>query len=89
MNKCLGCGSLLQYDNPNLEGYTSNKDATYCERCFRTMHYNELKSSDLKYNNTDLLNQINEKSSLTLFLVDRSSGHGAICIHTRLSGRAA
>ena len=27
MNKCLGCGALLQYDNPNIEGYTSKKDS--------------------------------------------------------------
>lgn len=71
MNKCLGCGSLLQYDNPNLEGYTSNKDATYCERCFRIKNYGDYKSI-VKDNNTfiSILKEINNNKSLVLLVVD-------------------
>lgn len=71
MNKCLGCGSLLQYDNPNLEGYTSNKDATYCERCFRIKNYGDYKSI-VKDNNTfiNILKEINNTKSLVLLVVD-------------------
>lgn len=68
--KCVGCGAVLQNSNKEEKGFVKEVNFDYCERCFRTIHYSELKSSDLKYNNNDLLNQINEKSSLTLFLVD-------------------
>lgn len=68
--KCVGCGSLLQSANKEEKGFVKNINFDYCERCFRTINYNELKVSDLKYNNDNLLKKINEQASLTLFLVD-------------------
>jgi len=71
MNKCLGCGSVLNYENPNLEGYTSKLDSTYCERCFRIKNYGEYKSV-VKDNNTfiNILKDINTTNSLVLLVVD-------------------
>lgn len=71
MNKCLGCGSLLQYDNPNIEGYASKEESTYCERCFRIKNYGEYKSV-VKDNNTfiNILKEINNTDSLVLLVVD-------------------
>ena len=70
IKKCIGCGGVLQNDNKLEKGYVKNLDFDYCERCFRTIHYSELKTSDLKYNNDNLLKNINQNSSLTLFLID-------------------
>ena len=43
MNKCQGCGSILQNENPNLDGYSKNIDNILCERCFRIKNYNDYK----------------------------------------------
>ena len=43
MNRCVGCGITLQNKNPNELGYTKKIDNLYCERCFKTIHYNEEK----------------------------------------------
>lgn len=71
MNKCLGCGSVLNYENPNLEGYTSKLDSTYCERCFRIRNYGEYKSV-IKDNDTfiNILKEINNTNSLVLLVTD-------------------
>ena len=42
---CLGCGSVLQNENPKQKGYVTNFDMTYCERCFRLKHYHEFPTS--------------------------------------------
>lgn len=70
MNKCLGCGVILQYDNPNIEGYTSKLDSKYCERCFKIKNYGEYKSV-IKDNNTflNILKDINP-NSLVLLVTD-------------------
>lgn len=69
MNKCVGCGIILQNDNSNKLGYTKKLDNKYCERCFKTIHYNEEK----KVNNIDnnkIINKINKLEYLTLFITD-------------------
>ena len=71
MNKCLGCGSVLNYENPNIEGYTSKIDSTYCERCFRIKNYGEYKS--IVKENKDFINilkEINNTNSLVLLVTD-------------------
>lgn len=71
MNKCLGCGSLLNYENSNIEGYTSKLDSTYCERCFRIKNYGEYKSVVKDNNNfINILKDINITNSLVLLVVD-------------------
>lgn len=71
MNKCLGCGSVLQTENSNIEGFTNKKDSTYCERCFRIKNYGEYKSI-VKDNNTfiNILKEIDKSNSLVLLVVD-------------------
>ena len=70
MNKCLGCGAQLQYDNPSVEGFTSKLDSKYCERCFKIKNYGEYKSV-IKDNNTflNILKEINP-NSLVLLVTD-------------------
>jgi len=71
MNKCLGCGTILQHDNPNLEGFVSKEGMDYCERCFRIKNYGDYKSI-VKDNNTfiNILKDINKTNSLVLLVVD-------------------
>ena len=46
MNKCLGCGAVLQDVDSFKEGFVKNLDNNYCERCFRIKNYNDYIFSD-------------------------------------------
>ena len=71
MNKCLGCGVLLQTENPKLIGYAQNENDKLCQRCFKIKNYNDYK---IVNNNNDkyisILNQINDNNDLVLVIVD-------------------
>ncbi len=73
MNKCGGCGAILQCQNPNQEGYIqeSAKNKNLCERCFRIQNYNEYKRVT-KVNTEFLenLDQIKQTGDLTLLVLD-------------------
>ncbi len=69
MSKCLGCGITLQNENKEKVGYTKNLDNKYCERCFRTIHYNEYKKVD-NINNEDIIKRINKLNMFTIFITD-------------------
>ena len=43
MNKCHGCGIVLQNEDINKLGFTKNINSDLCERCFRIKHYNDYK----------------------------------------------
>ena len=49
MSKCIGCGITLQDQKKDMLGYTPSINNPYCERCFKTIHYNE----NIKINNLD------------------------------------
>ncbi len=73
MNKCEGCGAILQSTNPIKEGYIKEfvKNQYLCERCFRIQHYNEYKrvtkeNSEFFQN----LEQIKQTKALTILVVD-------------------
>lgn len=69
MSKCIGCGITLQNEDINGLGYTKKQDNLYCERCFKTIHYNE----ERKVNNIDnskIINKINKLGYLTIFITD-------------------
>jgi len=71
MNKCLGCGSILNYENPSAEGYTSKINADYCERCFRIKNYGEYKL--VAKDNSEFINilkEINSTNSLVILVTD-------------------
>ena len=71
--KCIGCGSILQCENSELEGYIpSNKIETsdYCQRCFRLKNYG-LKNVDKPIiSDEDIIKKVNESNSFAFFLVD-------------------
>lgn len=71
--KCIGCGSFLQYQNEQEKGYIpQNKyeDSSYCERCFKIIHYNEKIITDLANINEYIKNEVNSKAKYVYFLID-------------------
>lgn len=40
--RCKGCGATLQDQNQDLVGYTPNLQNTYCQACYKLMHYGEV-----------------------------------------------
>lgn len=71
MNKCTGCGAILQNIDIDKEGYVVNLENKLCERCFRIKNYN-----DYKYiikDNDDfikILKSINNTNDLLVLVVD-------------------
>lgn len=45
MNKCIGCGSILQDIDKNKDGYVLDINDKLCQRCFRIRYYNEYKNT--------------------------------------------
>lgn len=68
--RCVGCGSTMQYDDENKVGYSPKKDAKLCQRCFKLKNYNEKVLTDLKYDNQDIINIINENANQVFFVTD-------------------
>lgn len=70
MNKCVGCGSVLQSKNIDKEGYTKNINNELCERCFRIKHYSDYKL--ISKDNNDFINILTNinKDSLVVLVVD-------------------
>lgn len=77
--QCIGCGALIQTEEPDQEGYLpvgafkkgEAKGEFYCQRCYRLRHYNEL--SDLKIADDvflDRLNQVAEDDAFVINVVD-------------------
>ncbi len=75
MNKqCLGCGSVLQSDSVNKEGFVKSNvydKSDYCERCFKIMHYGEYSVLDKKIDTDGIIRNINsDKIASVAFLID-------------------
>ena len=71
MNKCSGCGAILQCENQNKEGYVKQINSSLCERCFRIINYNEYQK--IEKNNDEfvkILEQINKTGDLVLLVID-------------------
>ncbi len=70
--KCFGCGSILQSINPSSIGYIPIKkaDAIYCERCFRLLHYHELRMDLLPFTNQELLEQAKKLQKPVYYFLD-------------------
>lgn len=73
MNKCLGCGAILQSSNVSEVGYVRNinDDKLLCERCFRIKNYGDYKVV-IKSNSEfiDILKNINKTDDLVVLVVD-------------------
>lgn len=69
MNKCIGCGEILQYEDINKIGYAV-KGSDICKRCFDLTHYNKNIELNNYIDNNKLLENINKKKIFTIFLCD-------------------
>lgn len=71
MKTCKGCGAPLQSVDPKAVGYTPKENSTYCQRCFRLMHYDDLVVSMRKGIDPDVvMNRIAQMDALILWVVD-------------------
>ena len=70
IKKCLGCGIPLQQDKPQELGYTPDLKHPYCERCFKTIHYNAKIPAKINFSNAELIQKINQEKGLVIFLTD-------------------
>lgn len=74
MNKvCFGCGVKLQTEDKDALGYvpmSKVNEAKYCMRCFRMMHYGEVKSTETPKEAKEIINKINKDVRFCIFLVD-------------------
>ena len=70
IKKCIGCGVILQNIDLEKVGYTPKLDNDYCMRCFKIAHYNEDIKPKIKIDNNKIIENINNKKTFTLFLMD-------------------
>lgn len=85
--RCIGCGAVIQTENPDELGYTPNSalekgkesGEIYCQRCFRLRHYNEIMPVSLTDDDfLTLLNQIRDANALIVYLVDVFDFNGSL-----------
>lgn len=74
LRKCIGCGAILQQTDENKPGYINDVDdmkQTYCKRCFRLKHYNELpKIVANKESYEKIIDNVLTKNGLLVLIVD-------------------
>lgn len=72
--KCIGCGSVLQTENVDLEGFVRSSvydKSEYCERCFKIKHYGEYSVLDKKIDTDGIIRNINSDIYADVaFLID-------------------
>ena len=71
--KCIGCGSVLQTDYVDEEGFVKSSvydKSEYCERCFKIIHYGEYSVLDKKIDTDGIIRNINSDnySSVAILL---------------------
>ena len=60
--KCKGCGSVLQSEYVDKEGFVKSSvydKSEYCERCFKIIHYGEYSVLDKKIDTDGIIRNIN------------------------------
>jgi len=78
MIRCIGCGSVIQFDKENRPGYIKKEvfdkrqnENILCERCFKIRNYNmfeEIKSNEIAY--YEIIKKICFTKSLFLVIID-------------------
>ncbi|MCI8671765.1 MAG: GTPase RsgA [Bacilli bacterium] len=69
IKKCIGCGTVLEYENKEASGYTPNIKNDYCMRCFRLKNYGEIKPNET-VDEERILTKVNKSRGLVFFLID-------------------
>lgn len=73
LRKCKGCGAVLQDTDDTKQGFIPvlKTDSSYCKRCYRMMHYNELPkivASNKDYEH--VIDDVVQRNGLIVFVVD-------------------
>lgn len=71
MDRCVGCGSLLQTGDKNARGYVRNIESKLCERCFKIQNYGEylpIIKDEIEF--TNMLEEINKTNDLVILVCD-------------------
>ena len=69
--KCKGCGAELQYEFPDVIGYSPKEGAEYCQRCYRLTHYGKLSYSYKEdISSGELFQKIADLDALIVWVVD-------------------
>lgn len=78
--QCIGCGALLQLDQPHAVGYipaaslakqAQDLSHVYCQRCFQLRHYNRLSQTTVDADHfLAILNHLGTTPSLVVHVID-------------------
>ena len=66
--KCIGCGVVLQTEDPTKLGYIPNHDHIFCKSCYQLMHYGKAEG----HSHPDNLPNFEKKSLIVVNLFWRS-----------------
>ena len=71
MNKCIGCGAVLQSTLKDEIGYVKNIESRLCERCFKIRNYGEYITAIKEVSEFEsLLKSINDTNDLVILVCD-------------------
>lgn len=79
VNRCYGCGAVLQSVNPNEAGYVpkeklDNNEETLCERCYKLRYYNQYKEiNSLNIGYVTILDAAKEENALAVYVLNAFS----------------
>jgi len=71
LKKCVGCGAMLQMQDPEAAGYIVKEGQTLCRRCYRLKHYGDtavLKVS--KADSDEVLSRVAKMDVLVVYVLD-------------------
>ncbi len=75
--RCIGCGSIIQSDNPKKAGYipqskvSENSEDIVCRRCFRLKNYNEVLPTEVTEEDFyTIISEIGKTNSLIVKIID-------------------
>ena len=70
MNKCIGCGKTLQYEDINKIGYAV-KGSDICKRCFDLTHYNKNIENEAKKHPFISIEDFQSRCKVSTTLIDK------------------
>lgn len=92
IKKCLGCGSIMQHEDENLNGFVDEENfekSLICKRCFRIKNYGDYKFvSNNKEEYQKIFDYVKKKNELVLFLCDILTLDDSIAKINDFSGNA-
>ena len=83
--RCIGCGSIIQSENPKQSGFVPNSklneqnEELVCRRCFRLRNYNEVVPTEITEDDFyKVVSEIGNTSSLVVKIIDMFDIEGSL-----------